>query len=381
MKQVIFSTWKEKCGIADYTEQLVDALKKQAHDVEVVRIPSDLLSDGSVGIFSKFKIIGRFFSGYEKCDVSHIQHEFGLFGFKLYERILLTIYAVKKTSGGAKFVTLHTVCAPDGGFGGGMRGFVRRFFYRNLWVWFYRKLSKLCFVIVHTEKSRNDFIKFGGDPKKVIIVPHGVSDLDAQINDYSSDNKLSLGYKSTDKLISVFGFVSWYKGVDLAVDAIKVLPENFKLAVVGGLHPKEKEDSTFASVVKVASEIGANRVRVTGYLEINEMNRYLSATDIVIAPYREVGLSASGALTFGLRSGKPVIATEIDAFVNVNSDCGCLYLIKPDSVSELVEAIVEIDKNAQLVKTLTDRAANYCHLRSWSAIADFMVSDVYTKKI
>jgi glycosyltransferase involved in cell wall biosynthesis len=163
-----------------------------------------------------------------------------------------------------------------------------------------------------------------------------------------------------------------YKGHDIVVDALNRLPNRYKLLIIGGKHP-EDTGSFFGDLLsKIEIHKLESRVRITGWKDKREAAELLAASDICVAPYRETNLSASGALTWALASGKPVIATNINAFVEISREVPTLNLISQGSVNELVWNLLRIeDRNLEEPELRVD-ISKYISKYSWKNYAELL---------
>ncbi|MGC4006332.1 MAG: glycosyltransferase [Pirellulales bacterium] len=110
---------------------------------------------------------------------------------------------------------------------------------------------------------------------------------------------------------------------------------------------------------------------ITGYVEEEVANRFYAATDICLAPYsRKTNLSASGAITWALSSGKPTIASKIDAFQAIARDGDCMMMVTPEQPQELAWACECLDADEAMRKRLVANAGDYCRKYSWSDTAE-----------
>ena len=122
-------------------------------------------------------------------------------------------------------------------------------------------------------------------------------------------------YELNAIIIGMFGFVGRYKGHDIALNVLASLPKNYKLLIVGGQHPEDRSEY-FNYLLEQIEELGVvDRVQITGWVSQEEAEAFLGRTKICIAPYREVGLSGSGALTWLLKSNRWIVVSKIDAFL------------------------------------------------------------------
>jgi glycosyltransferase involved in cell wall biosynthesis len=182
----------------------------------------------------------------------------------------------------------------------------------------------------------------------------------------SADAKRSLGYPANSVVLSIFGFIGNYKGHDLAIESLASLPENYHLAIVGGMHPESK-DAFLDKLLSTMPESIAHRVYITGWVDRETADRYFAATDVCLAPYRgDTMLSGSGAITWGLSSGRPVVASKIEAFQNLDRVGNCLFLVTPEKTAELTSAIQKVVSDPTLRDRLVTNATRFCEMNSWS---------------
>lgn len=80
--------------------------------------------------------------------------------------------------------------------------------------------------------------------------------------------------------------------------------------MLGRPHPAEPA-SLVPNLRRLANELGlGNHVRfVDHYLTEEEIQRYLAATDVYLAPYRDLSQTSSGTLTRALAAGRTAVAT------------------------------------------------------------------------
>jgi glycosyltransferase involved in cell wall biosynthesis len=152
------------------------------------------------------------------------------------------------------------------------------------------------------------------------------------------------------KLIGVFGFLSEYKGFEVAIRAMHLLPEDYHLLIFGGVHPHEikREEKIYPYVRALLNETYVDKsvfdaladksVSVaidstnTGLLTDHPKNigerihflgaqtdegfaRGMAVCDHVVVPYLEVGQSSSGVLSIALDMGSRIIAARNHAFM------------------------------------------------------------------
>ena len=170
-------------------------------------------------------------------------------------------------------------------------------------------------------------------------------------------------------LLTMFGFIGRYKGHDVAVRALARLPERFHLAICGGAHP-EADDDFLDKLLKLVRHLGIeDRVTITGWLSVDAADVYYAATDICLAPYVDPNLSASGAITWALASGKPTIGSKVPAFQNICREQPCMLLTTPKMEDEIVWAAEKLANDPTHSADLVAAAGRYIDSYSWEETA------------
>lgn len=374
LKVFHLTTWNDKCGIADYAENSVRHLDERGVtnsvfplSVKAMRwMPQSELAE----VFSKFL---------EQCegfDLVHIQHEFSFFrgpgqfldSCRQFSRVLAGL----KKKGIPVVVTFHS--EPE---------FHPLNHTRNAWIkaksrwltWRYYLApyfrGKNAFkAITHTRKSRFTMIAGGFDAQnvKVISMGHVKRELPA-LSQNPAEAKRRLGLPEDAILLSIFGFVSYYKGHVWATEALQKLPPKYYLAIIGGGHPDAEADYTIDGMLQTWQKQNPGRLIITGYANRETIDLYHAATDICLAPYIPCNLSSSAAVTWAISSGKPVIGSRIPAFREINEEAECMALVTPGAVHELRWQIQKVSSDSELREKLVRNARQFAARHCWSEVA------------
>jgi glycosyltransferase involved in cell wall biosynthesis len=385
MKVLHLSTWKEVCGIAGYTENLVESLDKQGFENEVYPINKEELNyftlDEIRQHFRKFCELAKEF------DLIHIQHEHSFFhGSYPFDKaidIFSEILGQLKKENKKVIVTFHThpifyyplykllvqnIKRPKTILSSGIQTIKWK-----IQIAPYFQSSPTSFkAIVHSKRSRLVFIDSGFAPEAIKIMKIAVNPRKKPGNNILSNEecKTKINLREDTRLLSIFGFVSEYKGYQVAIQALEYLPEEYHLAIIGGSHPSNMGEKSIENILALVSDLELeDRVMVTGFVELEVLDLFHGATDICLAPYLLYDLSGSAALTWALNSGKPIIASKIPAFYELNQKTNCMSMVMPNSPRELAWKILQLDKDEALKQELVDRALAYSREHSWDKIA------------
>lgn len=181
------------------------------------------------------------------------------------------------------------------------------------------------------------------------LSPHEVS----VINKSSSKNNFAQlkEIRNDAVIMGAFGFFSDYKGFEVAIKALRLLPSNYIFCIFGGLHPNSIIKRPPGLVDKylsgIVDSLGAgqkvyelfdnlslpeslsnlsslfdrspldihDRVLFMGSLSDSEFPIAMELCDICLFPYYEVGQSSSGPISIANELGVPIIASRTKAFM------------------------------------------------------------------
>ena len=133
-----------------------------------------------------------------------------------------------------------------------------------------------------------------------------------------SEARNRLGISSEQPVILFFGFIRKYKGLDILLDAIKILkqrtqhsdPDSYrdktpKLLVAGEFYEDEK---SYQEQIRRLN-IGDDLILHTEFIPDSEVKYYLCAADVVVQPYRNA--TQSGVTPLAYHFEKPMIVSNV----------------------------------------------------------------------
>ncbi len=251
--------------------------------------------------------------GDRDLDVVLIEHEFGIFGGDAGRDILMLVENLAVPI----VVTLHTVLAEPSSSQS-------------------TTLRSLCAraerVMVFTDTARRMVVAQGlVDACRVRVVPHGAPDIltavaqvagtglsrTHHLTTVTESPQHPLPVRSDQIVLSTFGLISASKGLELVIQALPAIaaehPEVVYL-VAGRTHPDviEHEGEAYRlGLERLVRDLHLDDhvIFLDRFLSVEELARLLFRTDLYITPYRSREQIVSGALTFAVAAGCPVVST------------------------------------------------------------------------
>lgn len=196
--------------------------------------------------------------------------------------------------------------------------------------------------ITMSEKVLDDLRKFVRN-KPMMQVLHPLYD---NFGDPVSkeEARATLGLQSTDKIILFFGFIRKYKGLDMLLEAMKILKEKnagIKLLVAGEFYEDEKPYS------ELIEKNGLSDVLIlrTAFIADRDVKYYLCAADAVVQPYRNA--TQSGVTPLAYHFEKPMIVTNVGSLPALVPDgrVGLVAEPEPASIAAAVMRYFELGEN------------------------------------
>ena len=181
--------------------------------------------------------------------------------------------------------------------------------------------------IVHTNQSKEDLKTiFGIDEDSISVIKHG-----AFVPKTLPHCAREMDYKVR---LLIFGLQSSYKGTDLLVDAVNRLPEKQKVNVELRIVGKTSED-----IISFIQTHKNERITLRNeFVSDGDLYQEIADADVLVYPYRNI--SQSGALLLGLSFGKPIIASDLPAFVETLHNYPNEMFFQTGSVDSLARTIL-----------------------------------------
>jgi len=352
-KVAFLSTYPPReCGIATFSQDLINALNKKFNpkmksrvialndEEDIYNYNNKVIMQMNKDDIGDYIEIAKRINNSKSVKIVCVQHEFGLFGGEYGSYLIPFLETVKKPV----VITFHSVLPnPDE-----MRKKVMRFIAA-------RSAALIVMANIAVDILNKDY---GINKNKIYVVPHGIPDAPFKASEHFK-KKLKLENKI---VISTFGLLSKGKGIEYMIKALPKLVKkypNLLYLVIGETHPvvREKEGEKYRKkLLKLVEKLGLkNNVKFYNkYLALEDIIKYLLASDIYVCTNLEKNQIVSGTLSYALGCGKAIVSTPSIYAEEVLKDRGALAKFKnPKSYTDAIDKILsnqefkaKIEKNA-----------------------------------
>lgn len=194
--------------------------------------------------------------------------------------------------------------------------------------------------ITMSEKVLADLHQFAKD-KPARFVPHPLYDnFGGKISKEEARKKL--GIHTQDKVLLFFGFIRKYKGLDILLEAMKILNTKFKipnlkLLIAGEFYEDEKNYHELLNDPGIID----NLIIHTQFIEDSMVKYYLCAADCVIQPYRNA--TQSGVTPLAYHFEIPMIVTNVGGLPSLVPDkVGLIAEPNAQSIAQKIEEYFQL---------------------------------------
>lgn len=367
-----------ECGIATYTKDLTNSMDKRFNPSLKSKILA--INDNGSSIYnynSKVKLqldesdidsyieVAKKINQSEEIKIVSIQHEFGLYGGIWGGYIIPFLELLEKPV----VVTFHCILPdPDDELKRVVKAIAKR--------------SSAIIVMAQTGK---DILNktYNIETNKIYVIHHGAPYINPENR---LDSKKQLGLEN-NIVLSTFGLLSQDKGQEYA---IKALPEivkrypNLLYLIIGETHPtirKQDGERYRNKLINLAKKLGLtkNVKFYNKYLPIQEIVKYLEATDIYLSTTPNPNQITSGTVAYAASAGRAIISTDFLYSREILSDERGI-LVPPKDPKAFEEAILKLLENPKYKKDMEKKIFEYSRSMMWNNVATNHL-DVFKKII
>jgi len=202
-------------------------------------------------------------------------------------------------------------------------------------------------VIAVASHIRDELVKKGFPPQKVVFIPNGV-EVGKADSESNKGIREELGIPADTAVIGIVGRLEKEKGHEFLMRSIVNLPRVVLMIVGSG--PLEKE------LVELSERLGIRqRTIFTGFR--SNVKDYISALDIFVLPSLSEGLPL--ALLEAMAAGKPVVASNVGGVPTIIDGKDRGLLVEPRDVAGLESAIFELVGNTGFTDSIAENGRRF----------------------
>jgi len=191
--------------------------------------------------------------------------------------------------------------------------------------------------IVMSDAVKNDLLRI--KPYALFTQhPHPLYDHFGEKKEKSEARRL-LNLPEDKKILLFFGFIRGYKGLDLLLESMSKLPEDYLLVVAGEVYGKFDEYDEQIKKLGIESKVK----KFVRYINDDEVPLFFSAADVCAQPYKSA--TQSGIAGISYHFDLPMIATNVGGLKEMVEPYGTGIIVDRPDVDLLVNAIEEYFKN------------------------------------
>jgi glycosyltransferase involved in cell wall biosynthesis len=328
MRIVLLSAeyWPTPGGVGDYTQRLGAALALRGEQVAIWTLREQRLvaldpSDGRnpIAVFGpadwRWNCWPAIANAVRRIqpDLLHIQYQTGAYG--MHPAINLLPWRIGRMPQRPRVVvTAHDLLLPylfpKAGF---VRNWVTRRLFEDSAATIVTNSDDLtCLAGSQPLPSPTNPARFTGHLKTAPqLIPIGSNiAVDPPAGYDRSEWRAHLGITPAETLVAFFGLISPTKGLDVLLDALQRLPEQFRLLIVGGEAPAAQDRAYAAALrARIAAPAWRGRVIITGQCPEQEVSGHLLAADLAALPFGDGASFRRGSLLAALAHGLAVVTT------------------------------------------------------------------------
>ncbi len=355
-----------ECGIATFTKDLITAMDKKFSPkikskilvmnnsgTNIYKNNEDVLFDINETDISAYKKAAERVNEIDAIKLINIQHEFGIFGGEYGNYLIKFLDIVKKPV----VISFHTVIPnPEDK----LKKIVRQL------------AKKSSYFIVMTKSGIDILRKDYNIKTKILVIHHGTPTVSF---DDSIKEKTAMGID--DKIVlSSFGLINPGKGyeyvIESLIEVVKKYP-NILYLIIGETHPvvRKKEGEKYRNFLEEKVKefnLEKNVKFYNRYMKLEEIVKFLLATDIYISSNLDPNQIVSGTLAYAVACGRAIISTPFLYAKDIIAPERGL-LVKFRDTNSYTNALIKILSNPLLKEEMERNNYSFSRCMIWPNVA------------
>lgn len=222
--------------------------------------------------------------------------------------------------------------------------------------------------ITMSEKVLADLPTFTGTKPSKFVAHPLYDNFGEKISKEEARRHFAIG--NDQKILLFFGFIRKYKGLDILLDAMKILKDSnlpiadCKLLIAGEFYEDKKQYDDQIETLGIKDQL----ILKTDFIPDSEVKYYLCAADVVVQPYRNA--TQSGVTPLAYHFEVPMIVTNVGGLPSLVPEGKVGLIAEPNaaSIAEKIKAYFDRGSNSFL-PYLVEEKKKY----SWEKMTEAIV--------
>lgn len=375
-----------QCGIADFTQNTIDAIYKVNRDIDqkVIAVNERYTEKRNYSALVKWEMEQENLDSYQKtalyinecgADVLFLQHEYGLFGgfdgifiLKLLEKVKVPVVSF-----------YHSISlTPE----------AKK---RNFRLYILKNIGKMSNQVITTLKDGKDVLKkeCGLNSKKISVIYHGGYDVPFPQKEEKEKLKKKHNFENRFVILT-YGLITQSKGIDYGLEAIAKLKTkypNILYVIAGASHPihlKSMEKDYYKALKEKIKklDIQGNVYLINHFLEKKELIDYLKIADLFLIPYLTRDQISSGVLANAATTGNCILSTPFPygkEIIGENEERG--YFINFEDSDSIAQKIAFLIKNPERIEEKRWQMYQFGRSFTWQKMAEEFIKILHKATI
>jgi glycosyltransferase involved in cell wall biosynthesis len=175
-----------------------------------------------------------------------------------------------------------------------------------------------------------------------------------------------LGLRTSRKTLLFFGFIRDYKGLDLLIEAMNLLEDDYQLIIAGEVYGSFEKYQTL-----INRSVAKNRIHLFNhYISDEEVPLYFSAADVCVLPYKSA--TQSGITSISNHYTLPIIATDVGGLKETISHQHTGIIVeKPDK--DALSSAIQLYFTSEQKEYFSANIAAENEEKSWEKFAEKLI--------
>ena len=232
-----------------------------------------------------------------------------------------------------------------------------------------RMYEEATLLLVHSDSLKNEIIQsFPLDHSKIHVVPHGYFGLPESPMERAA---LMEKYRVPDgrKVLLFFGSIRENKGLDILLQSMRVLRDDYFLLIAGGSAGVSETPVGFYKKIIRDNKIESAIAWIDRFITEEEVSEVFKVADAVILPYKNNFHAQSGVLNTAIGYEKPCVVSDVGGIGETVREYCLGSVVRAEDSDDLINGISALFKNRNVFDF--DR---YKRENNWGVIADKLIS-------